>query len=164
MATAAPKTTAKAKKAPVRKAAARKAPVKKTAAKKAAPKKAAPKKAVKLNFAEQAQENARNVFLAGLGAYGKAFEEAQTQIKDAQSQVKENRAKAKGLFKELVKRGEKVETKAKKKLKDIDLPELKMPELKLTDRDELRAELRNRLDKARNSFDTLRNTISAKAA
>ncbi len=153
MATAAPKTKAQAKKTTVRK----------TTAKKASPKKATAKKA-KLNFAEQAQENARNVFLAGLGAYGKAFEEAQSQIKDAQSQVKENRVKAKDLFNELVKRGEKVETKAKKKLKEIDLPELKMPELKLADRDELREELRNRLDKARDSFESLRNAISRKAA
>jgi hypothetical protein len=153
MATAAPKTKAKARKTTVRK----------TTAKKASPKKATAKKA-KLSFAEQAQENARNVFLAGLGAYGKAFEEAQSQIKDAQSQVKENRAKAKDLFNELVKRGEKVETKAKKKLKEIDLPELKMPELKLADRDELREELRNRLDKARDSFESLRNAISRKAA
>jgi hypothetical protein len=153
MATAAPKTKAKAKKTTVRK----------TTAKKASPKKASAKTA-KLNFAEQAQENARNVFLAGLGAYGKAFEEAQSQIKDAQSQVKENRAKAKDLFNELVKRGEKVETKAKKRLKEIDLPELKMPELKLADRDELREELRNRLDKARDSFESLRNAISRKAA
>ena len=153
MATAAPKTKAKAKKTTVRK----------TTAKKASPKKSTAKKA-KLNFAEQAQENARNVFLAGLGAYGKAFEEAQSQIKDAQSQVKENRAKAKDLFNDLVKRGEKVETKAKKKLKEIDLPELKMPELKLADRDELREELRNRLDKARDSFESLRNAVSRKAA
>ena len=153
MATAAPKTKAKAKKTTVRK----------TTANKASPKKASAKTA-KLNFAEQAQENERNVFLAGLGAYGKAFEEAQSQIKDAQSQVKENRAKAKDLFNELVKRGEKVETKAKKKLKEIDLPELKMPELKLADRDELREELRKRLDKARDSFESLRNTISGKAA
>jgi hypothetical protein len=154
MATAAPKTKAKAKKAPVRK----------TAAKKTTAKKAAPKKVTKLNFAEQAQENARNVFLAGLGAYGKAFEEAQSQIKDAQAQMKENRNKAEDLFSELVKRGEKVETKAKKKLKEIELPELKMPELKLADREELREELRNRLDMARDSFQSLRNAVSSKAA
>ena len=153
MATAAPKTKAKAKKTTVRK----------TTANKASPKKASAKTA-KLNFAEQAQENARNVFLAGLGVYGKAFEGAQSQIKDAQSQVKENRAKAKDLFNELVKRGEKVETEAKKKLKEIDLPELKMPEIKLADRGELREELRNRLDKARESFESLRNAISSKAA
>ena len=153
MATAAPKTKAKAKKTTVRK----------TTAKKASPKQASAKKA-KPNFAEQAQENARNVFLAGLGVYGKAFEGAQSQIKDAQSQVKENRAKAKDLFNELVKRGEKVETEAKKKLKEIDLPELKMPEIKLADREELREELRNRLDKARESFESLRNAISSKAA
>lgn len=153
MATAAPKTTAKAKKTTVRK----------TTANKTSPKKASAKKA-KPNFAEQAQENARNVFLAGLGVYGKAFEGAQSQIKDAQSQAKENRAKAKDLFNELVKRGEKVETEAKKKLKEIDLPELKMPEIKLADREELREELRNRLDKARESFESLRNAISSKAA
>ena len=153
MATAAPNTNAKAKKTTVRK----------TTAKKASPKQASAKKA-KRNFAEQAQENARNVFLAGLGVYGKAFEGAQSQIKDAQSQVKENRAKAKDLFNELVKRGEKVETEAKKKLKEIDLPELKMPEIKLADREELREELRNRLDKARESFESLRNAISSKAA
>ena len=153
MATAAPKTKAKAKKTTVRK----------TTANKASPKKASAKTA-KLNFAEQAQENARNVFLAGLGVYGKAFEGAQSQIKDAQSQVKENRAKAKDLFNELVKRGEKVETEAKKKLKEIDLPGLKMPEIKLAEREELREELRNRLDKARESFESLRNAISSKAA
>ena len=155
MATATPKT--KAKKAPARKTAARKAPAKKAAVKKtAAPRKTAAKK---LTVAEQARENARNVFLAGLGAYGKAFEEAQTQIKDAQSQMKQNRAKAEKAFNELVKRGEKVETKARKKLKEIELPELK-----LVDRKELRAELRTRLDKARDSFETLRSAVTPKAA
>jgi len=155
MATATPKS--KAKKAPVRKTAARKAPAKKAAVKKtAAPRKAAAKK---LSVAEQARENARNVFLAGLGVYGKAFEDAQTQIKDAQSQMKQNRAKAEKAFNDLVKRGEKVETKARKKLKEIELPELK-----LVDREELREELRARLDKARDSFETLRNAVTSKAA
>lgn len=154
MATATRKTTAKAKTAPARKTAA-----KKTIAKKPAVKKTAAARKQKLSFAEQAQENARNVFLAGLGAYGKAFEEAQAQIKDAQTQMKQNRNKAEDLFKELVKRGEKVETKAIKKLKAIELPELK-----LADRKELRLELRARLDKARDSFETLRSAVTPKAA
>ena len=151
MATAAPKTKAKAK--------AKKAPVRKTAAKKTTAKKAAPKKPAQPTFAVKAQENARNVFLAGLGFYGKAFEEAQNQIEEAQDRMKERREKAEDLFNDLVKRGEKVESQAKKRIKDFELPELK-----LTDRDEFRKEIRARLDKARDSFETLRDAITPKAA
>ena len=149
MATAAPKTKAKAKKAPARK----------TAAKKTTARKAAPKKPAQPKFASKAQENARNVFLAGLGFYGKAFEEAQQQIEDAQNRMKQRREMAEDLFNELVKRGEKVESKAKKRLKDFELPELK-----LGDREELRKEIRARLNKARDSFETLRDSITSKAA
>ena len=149
MATAAPKAKAKAKKAPARK----------PAAKKTTARKAAPKKPAQPTFAAKAQENARNVFLAGLGFYGKAFEEAQTQIEDAQSRMKQRREKAEDLFNDLVKRGEKVETKAKKRIKDFE-----MPELKLADREELRKEIQTRLDKARDSFETLRDSITQKAA
>ncbi len=138
--------------ATISRAKARKVPARKTASKKSATKKAAVKKP-EPSFAVKAQENAHNVFLAGLGAYGKAFEEAQSQIEDARSQVKETRGKAGDLFNELVKRGEKVQTKARKRIKDLDLPKLK---LKLADHDELRA----RIDKARESFDTLREAIA----
>ena len=148
------KPKAKAKKAPARKPAAKKAAAKKTTAKKTAP-----KKPVQPTFAEKAQENARNVFLAGLGFYGKAFEEAQSQFEEAEKRMKARQKKAENLFNDLVKHGEKVETKAKKRIKDIELPELK-----LADRDELRTEIRARLDKARDSFDALRETITAKAA
>ena len=151
MATAAPKTKAKAK--------AKKAPVRKTAAKKTTAKKSAPRKPVQTSMATKAQENARNVFLAGLGFYGKAFEEAQSQFEEAQSRMKQRREKAEDLFNELVKRGEKVESDAKKRIKEFELPELK-----LNDREELRKEIRARLDKARDSFETLRDTITPKAA
>ncbi len=154
MATQATAAKAKAKKAPARKAAA-----KKTTAKKTTAKKTAPKKPVQVSFAEKAQENARNVFLAGLGVYGKAFEEAQNQIEAAEKRMNDRRKKAEDLFNELVKRGEKVETEAKKRIKDIELPELK-----LTDREEFRMEIRARLDKARESFETLRESVTAKAA
>jgi polyhydroxyalkanoate synthesis regulator phasin len=156
MATAAPKTKAKAK---AKKAPARKTAAKKTTARKAAPKKAASRKPAQPLFATKAQENARNVFLAGLGFYGKAFEEAQNQIEEAQSRMKQRREKAEDLFNDLVKRGEKVESEAKKRMKDFELPELK-----LTDRDEFRKEIRARLDKARESFETLRDSIAQKAA
>jgi hypothetical protein len=106
------------------------------------------------------QENVRNVFLAGLGIYGKAFEEAQNQIKENRSRREQRLEKASELFEELVKRGEKVESDARKKLKELELPELKIPELKLTENEELRKELRTRLDKARDSFNTLRDAVS----
>lgn len=109
----------------------------------------------KVKFSEQAQENARNVFLAGVGAYDKAFEEAQCQFKDAQHQLKENRSKAEDLFSQLIKRGEAVESKAKKRIKQIDLAELKLP---------VQDQLRDRLDRARGSFDTLRKAIASKQA
>ncbi|MDJ0878093.1 MAG: hypothetical protein QNI86_05745 [Halieaceae bacterium] len=148
------KAKAKAKKAPARKSAAKKAAAKKTTAKKTAA-----KKPVQPTFAEKAQENARNVFLAGLGFYGKAFEEAQSQLEEAEKRMKARQKKAENMFNDLVKHGEKVESKAKKRLKDIELPELK-----LADTDELRTEIRARLDKARDSFESLRETITSKAA
>ncbi len=148
------KPKAKAKKAP-----ARKAPAKKTAAKKTTAKKTAAKKPAQPTFAVKAQENARNVFLAGLGFYGKAFDEVQNQFEEAEKRMKARREKAEDLFNDLVKHGEKVESQAKKRIKDIELPELKV-----ADTEELRAELRARLDKARESFDSLRETITAKAA
>ena len=148
----------KAKRAPARKAAAKKAPAKKATARKAAPK-AAARKVAQPDFAAKAQENARNVFLAGLGFYGLAFEEAQSQYEDAQVRMKQRRAKAEDFFNKLVKRGEKVEKQAKKRIKDFELPELK-----LADREEIRKEVEARLDKARDSFESLRDSLSAKAA
>ncbi|MEM0954492.1 MAG: hypothetical protein AAGI24_10155 [Pseudomonadota bacterium] len=152
MATATPKKKASPK-AKARKAPARKTAAKKTAAKKPAAAKVAPTLTVK------AQENARNVFLAGLGAYGKAFEEAQSQIESAQARMNARRAKAESLFNELVKRGEKVESEAKKAIKDIELPELK-----LATPEDIRKDVQTRLEKARDSFETLRGSISGKAA
>ena len=98
-------------------------------------------------------ESARNVFLAGLGAYDKAREEAQTQIE-------ENRARVEELLTDLVKRGAKVETTARKKIAKLDLPELKIPEIKLADREAFQT----RIDKARESFHTLRDAIKQKTA
>ncbi|MEP5764088.1 MAG: hypothetical protein ABJ308_05825 [Halieaceae bacterium] len=163
------KTTAKksgprkvtSKSATAKSATAKKATAKKATARKATAKKAATKKPAQPEVVVKAQENARNVFLAGLGAYGKAFEEAQSQIEEAQSRMKENRARAEGLFKELVKRGEKVESSAKEKIKTLDLPEVKMPELKLVDHEQIRKQLEARLDRARKSFDSLRDAIAS---
>lgn len=163
MATASPKTKAspkaKTRKAPARNTA-KKTTAKKTTAKKTAAKNTR-KAAAKTTpvFAAKAQENARNVFLAGLGFYGKAFEQAQSQLEDAQTRISQRRAKVEGLFSDLVKHGEKVETDAKKAIKDIDLPELKMAKP-----EDIRKEVQARLEKARESFETLRGTIASKAA
>ena len=145
---------AQAKKTTAKKAAPRKAPARKAAAKKVAAKQAAD-----TNFRGKTQENVRNVFLAGLGLYGRAFEEAQNQLKEARSQMKENRGKANELFEELVARGEKVEARAKARIEDLELPEIKLSEFKLADNDELQA----RLDKARDSFNTLKEAVAFKS-
>lgn len=116
-------------------------------------KKAAAPKAKQAGLKLKDLESARNVFLAGLGAYDKAREEAQTQIE-------ENRARVEELLTDLVKRGAKVETTARKKIAKLDLPELKIPEIKLADREAFQA----RIDKARESFDTLRDAIKQKTA
>ena len=52
-----------------------------------------------------------------------------------------------------------MEKDAKKRIDDIDLSELK-----LADREEIRKEIEQRLEKARGSFESLRDSISAKAA
>ena len=106
--------------------------------------------------AQKTAPNARNLFLAGLGAYCKV-------IDDAQCQLKENRDKANELFGEWVKRGEQAETTARKKLQDIELPEIRVAGINIKSPDELREELQARLDRARDSFNTLRDAVSLKS-
>lgn len=143
---AAPKKTRKP-------AAKRKPAVKsKPAARRAAPKKAAP------DFAATAQETSRNVFLAGLGFYGKAYDQAQEQMSSLQKQMEERRKKADKMYKELVKRGEKLEKDAKVAFRDIELPKLELDTL--TDRKKLEAQLK----KARARFEELKSSVRHKAA
>ena len=106
------------RKAAVKKTTARKAPGRKPAAKKAAPKKSTPE------FADRAREAGRNAFLAGLGFYGKAYDQAQEQFNSLQDDLEVRRKKADKLYKELVKRGKKVEKDAKGAIDDIELPKL----------------------------------------
>ena len=58
----------------------------------------------------EAEEFARKIWLAGLGAYGKSFDEAQGQYEKLS-------AEASKVFDELVQKGEKLETEAKDKIK-----------------------------------------------
>jgi hypothetical protein len=127
----APKAAAK------RKVAAKRKPVtaRKTAAKgKPVVRKAAPE------FAAKAQEAGRNAFLASLGFYGKAYDQAQEQFSNMQDQLEARRKKADKLYKELVKRGQKVEKDAKVALKEIELPKLELDSL--TDRKKLEKQLK----------------------
>ncbi|MFT6955390.1 MAG: hypothetical protein ACJAYC_000385 [Halieaceae bacterium] len=157
--------TAAIKVAPKKAAAKRKPIARKTAPKKVAPKKVAAKKTRKKNskkaspdFANRAQEAGRNAFLASLGFYGKAFDQAQDQFNTLQDQLEERRAKADKSYKELVKRGTKVEKNAKGAIKDIEFPKFDLDSL--TDRAKLEAQL----DKAKARFEELKASVSFKTA
>ena len=154
--------TAASKAAPKRKAAAKRKPVaRKTAAKKVAPKKPAAKKTARKaspDFANRAQETGRNAFLASLGFYGKAFDQVQDQFNTLQDQLEERRAKADKAYKELVKRGTKVEKNAKSAINDIEFPKFDLDSL--TDRAKLEAQL----DKAKARFEELKASVNFKTA
>jgi len=147
------KTAKASKAAPKRKPAAKRKPVakRKPAAKRTA-KKATPE------FAARAQEAGRNAFLASLGFYGKAFDQAQEQFNSMQDQLEERRKKADKMYKELVKRGKKVEKEAKGRIDDIDLPKIELNSL--TDR----KKLEKQLDKAKARFEELKQTVGFKTA
>ena len=153
--TAPKKTTAKRK--PAAKTAAKKATAKrKPAARKAAPKKTARKAAPV--FSARAQEAYRNAFLASLGFYGKAFDQVQEQFNTLQDQLEARRNKTDKAYKELVKRGAKVEKTAKKAINEIELPKLELDNL--TDLKKLDAQLK----KAKARFEDLKDTLNFKAA
>jgi hypothetical protein len=123
-------TKAASKPAVKRKSVAKRKPV----VKRAAPKKAAPALAV------SAQETGRTVFLAGLGIYGKVYDQAQEQLSSLPKQLEDRRKKADKIYKELVKRGEKLEKDAKSAMQDSELPKLELDSL--TDRKKLEQQLK----------------------
>ncbi len=150
------------KAAPKRKTTARKAPAKrKVAAKKTTAKKAAPSKAATMQ--NRVTEAGRSAFLASLGFYGMAFDQVQDQVKNVEKEVVARRKKvekeltsrrkqADKLYADMVKRGEKVEKKAKTALDDIDLPKLELPKLEA------------QLNKAKARFEELKESVGFKAA
>jgi len=144
------KTTTKA----ARKPAVKRKPIAKhkPAAKRAVPKKSA------ADFAVSAQDTGRTVFLAGLGLYGKVYDQAQAQISSLPKQLEERRKKADKIYKELVKRGEKLEKDAKSAMQDIELPKLELDSL--TDRKKLEQQLK----KARARFAKMKKSVRFKSA
>ena len=152
------KSTGAAKAAPKRKTAARKRPAAKTAARKTTARKSAPRRkaAARNDFATRAREASRKAFLASLGFYGKAYDQVEEQFNGVQKQLEARRKKADKLYADLVKRGEKVEKQARSAFDDLELPKLDG----LTDRKELEA----RLDKARERFSELKESVGFKTA
>ena len=158
MAEAKTKTAPKAAK---KKAAAKRAPAK---AKKASAKRkpAAKTKAStkgKTRARPKAIDTGRNALLAGLGVYGKAYDQAleqfanlQEQVDEAQTRLTERRKQAEDLYKSLIKRGTAVEKEALKALADLELDSL-------ADRSKLEAQMK----KAKSRFDDLK-TKFGKAA
>ena len=157
---------AKTKAAP--KAAAKKAAVDKASAKaKKAPAKKKPAAKIKAKASTAAKTRARpktidtgrNALLAGLGVYGKAYDQVleqfanlQEQVDEAQTRLTERRKQAEDLYKSLIKRGTAVEKEALKALADMELDSL-------ADRSKLEAQMK----KAKSRFDDLK-TKFGKAA
>jgi FtsZ-binding cell division protein ZapB len=125
---------------------------KKPAAKRATAKKSTP------DFVANAQETGRNVFLASLGFYGKAYDQAQEQFGSLQKELKARRKKADKAYMELVTRGAKLEKVAKVAIDDIDLPKLELDNL--TDRKALQTQLK----KAKARFEELKGSVRFKSA
>ncbi|MEM6582363.1 MAG: hypothetical protein AAF699_13880 [Pseudomonadota bacterium] len=142
MAEQAKKTTAK------RKTAARKTTAKRKPAAKPA------KKPVRLQ--DRVTEAGRDAFLASLGFYGMAYDQLQDQVKVVEGELSSRRKKADKLYRDMVKRGAKVEKKALDAIDDIELPAELLP----FDREAIEA----RIDQAKARFEQLKETVGFKTA
>ena len=154
-----PKVKAKAKGAP-KKATAKKAATKKVAAKKTVAKKPAVKTKAKAKAKASSKKRARpaavdtgrKALLAGLGVYGKAYDQVleqfsgmQEQVDDAQNRLSASRKQAEAIYQSLVERGSAVEKDALRALADLELDSL-------ADRTKLEAQMK----KAKARFDQLK--------
>ena len=150
-----------AKKTPVaKKAATKKATATTTRRASAAKAKPAASKAAEAKSSKTASafELPRKAVLAGLGVYGKAFDQVQTHLKTLNEEISTRRSKASDLYQELVSRGEKIESEAKEKLADIDTSKFNLN--KLADRELIEA----RIDQAKAKFEQLRKAAGINRA
>ena len=141
------------KKAPAK---AKKAPTKK---KSRAKTKARTATKTKTRARPKAIDSGRNALLAGLGVYGKAYDQVleqfsnlQEQVDEAQSHLNERRKQAEDRYKSLIKRGTAVEREALKALADLELDSL-------ADRSKLEAQMK----KAKSRFDDLKSKFGKAA-
>ena len=107
---------------------------------------------------ERFAASGRRAFLASLGLYGMAYDQVQDQLKNVEDELQERRKKADKLYTNMVKRGEKVEKKARAAIDDMELPNFELNEL--TDRSKIEAHI----DKAKERFAELRETVGLKSA
>lgn len=129
-----------------------------------------PKKAKDTNITDKAGDMAKSIWLAGLGAYGKAFDEAVTQYDKVSKETSK-------LFDELVEKGRKLDsdsqtklTKAKSKTtatieeriskvrESVNLPTLSMGVTGSAKIDELNA----KVDALADKLDALLDTVATK--
>lgn len=102
-------------------------------------------------------DTARRIWLAGVGAYGRAVSEAQEAIKDMSGETSK-------VFDELVQKGEMIETAVSMKRKDL-MSKAGMPDLNM---DERIAKMRSRLMRGEevaddmNDFETRLSAVEAK--
>jgi hypothetical protein len=145
---------ATAKKAATKKVAAKKTVAKKPAVKTKAKAKAQPKAKAssKKRARPTAVDTGRKALLAGLGVYGKAYDQVleqfsgmQEQVDDAQNRLSASRKQAEAIYQSLVKRGSAVEKDALRALADLELDSL-------ADRTKLEAQMK----KAKARFDQLK--------
>jgi polyhydroxyalkanoate synthesis regulator phasin len=158
---AAAKKATVAKKTPVaKKAATKKATATTTRRASAAKAKPAASQAAEAKSSKTASafELPRKAVLAGLGVYGKAFDQVQTHLKTLNEEIATRRSKASDLYQELVSRGEKIESEAKEKLADIDTSKFNLN--KLADRELIEA----RIDQAKAKFEQLRKAAGINRA
>jgi polyhydroxyalkanoate synthesis regulator phasin len=153
---AAPKRKTTARKTSAAKTTARKTAAKrKPVARKTTARKTASKKVTSLQ--NRVSDAGRSAFLASLGFYGMAFDQMQDQLKSVESELSARRKKADKLYTNMVKRGEKVEKRAKNVIEDIELP-------KLDDVNFDRAKLEAQLEKAKARFEELKGSVGIKTA
>lgn len=87
-------------------------------------------------------DTARRIWLAGIGAYGRAFTEAQEALKDVTGEASD-------VFDNLVQKGEMIELAVQSKRKDmmskVGVPSFDMPELDMSERiEKMRSRLQSR--------------------
>ena len=92
-------------------------------------------------------DTARRIWLAGIGAYGRAFTEAQEALKDVTGEASD-------VFDNLVQKGEMIEIAVQSKRKDMmskvgvsnfDMPDIDMPNLDISERiEKMRSRLQGR--------------------
>jgi len=113
---------------------------KKTATKKRAARKRTTRKITEEENIEKVIDGMKKLMLASLGVYGEAFDEIKTRLKKA-------RTEGSSRYDEFVKRGEKLQSDAKKKFKEMEFPS---------------EDMKDNLEKMRDSLNDLMDTVFAR--